>query len=238
MPEVVNVDLCGQASLRERLGPGLREVAPAELAALHTDEDEPVRPRCRVPVHVRPQLGDDQLRKRDLPGADSGLGRALDKLPELVDGPSACCRTLQAGLAPGSAASRARRDFPPIEFVTDTKPVIVEGMQDRLTRAIDNLLRNAALHSETHHPVEVTVDAEGVTIRDHGKGIAQSDLPHIFERFYRSADSRSRPGTGLGFAIVQQVAEQHAATAAVTNAVDGGAVFTIRFNQIEPVDEA
>ena len=71
MPEVVDVDLCGKASLRERLGPGLREVAPAELAAFHTDEDEPVRARCRIPVQVCPQLGDDQLRKRDLPDAGS-----------------------------------------------------------------------------------------------------------------------------------------------------------------------
>jgi hypothetical protein len=65
------VDLCGKASLGERLGPGLREVAPAKLAAPDTDEDEPVRARRGVLVQVRPQVGDDQLRKRDLPDAGS-----------------------------------------------------------------------------------------------------------------------------------------------------------------------
>ena len=49
-----------------------------------------------------------------------------------------------------------------------------------------------------------------LTVDDQGPGIAPADLPHVFERFYRSSESRSMPGSGLGLAIVQQVVGRHA----------------------------
>ena len=57
--------------------------------------------------------------------------------------------------------------------------------------------------------VEVEVADGTVSVRDHGPGIADDDLPFIFDRFYRSAEARSMPGSGLGLAIVRQVAEAH-----------------------------
>ena len=74
----------------------------------------------------------------------------------------------------------------------------------------------------------VTVDSAGVTVRDHGDGIAEADVPHVFDRFYRGVNSRARQGSGLGLAIVRQVAEQHHGTVTAANAADGGAVFTLR----------
>jgi signal transduction histidine kinase len=50
----------------------------------------------------------------------------------------------------------------------------------------------------------------------------------VFDRFFRGANSRGRLGSGLGLAIVRQVTEQHGGTVSVTNAQDGGAVFTLR----------
>jgi two-component system sensor histidine kinase MprB len=104
---------------------------------------------------------------------------------------------------------------------------MVQGDADRLTRAINNLLDNAALHAGHGGPVEVTVDSRGVTVRDHGDGIAEADLPHVFDRFYRGANSRARQGSGLGLAIVHQTAAQHQGAIKVANAVDGGAIFTL-----------
>jgi two-component system sensor histidine kinase MprB len=75
--------------------------------------------------------------------------------------------------------------------------------------------------------VDVTVDEHGVTVRDHGAGISEQDLPHVFDRFYRGENSRARQGSGLGLAIVRQVAEQHGGTITAGNAADGGAVFTL-----------
>jgi two-component system sensor histidine kinase MprB len=126
------------------------------------------------------------------------------------------------------ALERARRNFPQIEFLARLQPALLEADPDRIGRAVGNLLDNAARHSPPHGQVEVAVDEHGVRVRDHGAGVAEEDLPHIFDRFYRGATARGRQGSGLGLAIVRQVAEQHHGTVTVTNAPDGGAVFTLR----------
>ena len=126
-----------------------------------------------------------------------------------------------------AALDRARRNAPDVEFTADLTPVAVNGNAERLNRAINNLLDNASRHTEPGTPVDVTVDEHGVTVRDHGAGISEQDLPHVFDRFYRGENSRARQGSGLGLAIVRQVAEQHGGTITAGNAADGGAVFTL-----------
>jgi two-component system sensor histidine kinase MprB len=65
-------------------------------------------------------------------------------------------------------------------------------------------------------------------VRDHGPGIADEDLPFVFDRFYRSRAARTLPGSGLGLAIVRQVAEAHGGTIAAARASDGGTVMTLK----------
>jgi two-component system sensor histidine kinase MprB len=125
------------------------------------------------------------------------------------------------------ALDRARRNAPAVRYLEQLEPVTVSGDPDRLARAINNLLDNAALHAGHGGPVEVTVDSGGVTVRDHGDGISDEDLPHIFDRFYRGARSRARQGSGLGLAIVSQTATQHGGQASAENAPDGGALFRL-----------
>lgn len=72
-------------------------------------------------------------------------------------------------------------------------------------------------------PVEVQVAAGEVVVRDHGPGIADEDLPFVFDRFYRAASARGLPGSGLGLAIVRQVAESHGGGATAERAEGGGA---------------
>jgi two-component system sensor histidine kinase MprB len=124
--------------------------------------------------------------------------------------------------------SRARRDFPDVRFESSFTPVVVDGMSERLYRAIKNLLDNAAHHSAAGGVVEVIVDVHGVRVRDHGTGIDPGDLPYVFDRFFRGANSRHRQGSGLGLAIVRQVAVQHGGSVEAANAPDGGAEFTLR----------
>ncbi len=95
---------------------------------------------------------------------------------------------------------------------------MVDGTRERLARAVNNLLDNAARHSPPGGPVEVSVGPGGVRVRDHGTGIDPGDLPHLFDRFYRGASARGRPGSGLGLAIVRQVAEQHGGSVSASNA--------------------
>jgi two-component system, OmpR family, sensor histidine kinase MprB len=123
--------------------------------------------------------------------------------------------------------ARARRNAPEIRFEAQLEPVLVDGVPERLGRAINNLLDNAARHSPPGATVEIRVGAEGVRVRDHGTGVAEADLPYVFDRFFRGTNSRGRHGSGLGLAIVRQVTEQHGGTASVANAPDGGAIFTM-----------
>jgi len=69
-----------------------------------------------------------------------------------------------------------------------------------------------------------------VVVRDHGPGIAEEDLPYVFDRFYRSRDARGMPGSGLGLAIVKQVAESHGGSVVAEQPPGGGTVMRLRLN--------
>jgi two-component system sensor histidine kinase MprB len=126
------------------------------------------------------------------------------------------------------SVARARRNSPDIEVRASLLGVTMDGVPERLGRAINNLLDNAARHSSSGDVVEVIVDDRGVVVRDHGSGVDPEDLPYVFDRFYRGANSRGRQGSGLGLAIVRQVALQHGGSVGVANAPNGGAIFTMR----------
>ncbi|MBV9716711.1 MAG: HAMP domain-containing histidine kinase [Solirubrobacterales bacterium] len=130
--------------------------------------------------------------------------------------------------------ARAQRDFPAVSFRAALEPVVVEGIPERLERAVNNLLDNAAHHSPPGGAVEVIVDHGGVTVRDHGSGVDEADLPYVFDRFFRGANSRGRQGSGLGLAIVRQAALQHGGSASAANAPDGGAVFQVHLPTSAP----
>lgn len=134
------------------------------------------------------------------------------------------------------AVTRARRHAPGIVFDAVLEPAVLDGTRERLARAVNNLLDNAAKHSPPGGHVEVTAGPTGVRVRDHGTGIPEEDLPHLFDRFYRGATSRGRPGSGLGLAIVRQVAEQHGGTVRASNAPTGGAEFTLELPASSPAE--
>ncbi|MFM8827703.1 MAG: sensor histidine kinase, partial [Actinomycetota bacterium] len=92
------------------------------------------------------------------------------------------------------------------------------------------LLDNAVKWNPPDQPIEVTLDGRVLVVRDHGPGFAEADIPHVFDRFYRSAEARGKPGSGLGLSIVQQVAEMHGATVTAANAPGGGALVTVDFH--------
>ncbi|MGH2915858.1 MAG: sensor histidine kinase [Solirubrobacteraceae bacterium] len=126
------------------------------------------------------------------------------------------------------SVARARRNAPQLQFEANLTPTVVDGRAERLGRAINNLLDNASRHSPPGATVALTANAGGVTVRDHGPGVAREDQPYVFDRFFRGASARGSQGSGLGLAIVRQVAEQHGGGVAVADAPGGGALFTLR----------
>jgi two-component system sensor histidine kinase MprB len=127
------------------------------------------------------------------------------------------------------AVERARRHADAgVRFVVVAEPCLVRGSRARLHRAISNLLDNACKWSPPGGAIEVGVRGGEVSVRDHGPGIPQPDLPHVFDRFYRAPSARGLPGSGLGLAIVRQVAEAHGGSARAEAADGGGARLRLR----------
>ena len=123
---------------------------------------------------------------------------------------------------------RLRRHAPGIVFDLTSEETTVSGDAERLHRAVSNILTNAVKWSDAGERVEVAVAEGTVTVRDHGPGFSEADLPFVFERFYRSEAARGQPGSGLGLAIVRHVAEAHGGSVEAANAPGGGALITLR----------
>jgi two-component system sensor histidine kinase MprB len=121
------------------------------------------------------------------------------------------------------AVARVRRRAPTVTFEVDLDPWWVVGEAAGLERAITNLLDNAAKWSPEDGTVRVSLHQGLLRVDDEGPGIAKEDLPHVFDRFYRSAESRSMPGSGLGLSIVRQVVERHSGTVTAGRAPGRGA---------------
>ena len=121
------------------------------------------------------------------------------------------------------ALSRVRRRATTAEFDVTLAPWEVTGEPAALERAVTNLLDNAVKWSPPGGVVTVALREGTLYVADQGSGIAEEDLPHVFERFYRSTDSRTMPGSGLGLSIVRAIAERHGGAVCAGNADGGGA---------------
>src|ERR671914_723803 len=102
----------------------------------------------------------------------------------------------------------------------------------RINRAVSNLVDNAVKWSPTGGAVELSLAGGALTVRDHGPGFDEGDLPRVFERFYRADGARGLPGSGLGLAIVRQAAEAHGGSAEAANAPGGGALLRVSFGPV------
>jgi two-component system, OmpR family, sensor kinase len=153
-------------------------------------------------------------------------GRALDRRP--VDLASIAAEAVQQARI--VAAGR------PVTLEA-AEPVIVDADPERLRQIIDNLIGNAVQHTPPGTPVAVTVSGEPgsgrLTVADSGPGMTQEQASHVFERFYRTDDARSRArgGSGLGLAIAASLATAHGGELTVDTQPGHGAAFCLRLPQ-------
>ena len=157
------------------------------------------------------------------------LGRLVASVTDLARGepPAADRFPAQLNAIAADALEAARRDWPKTEFSVCLAGGVVAGSADRLRVAFRNLLDNAVKFGPPEGPVEVRLAGGELTVRDHGPGIADADLPFVFDRFYRASSSRSAPGSGLGLAIVREIAAGHGGTVAAEPASRGGTVMRL-----------
>ncbi|NUP50660.1 MAG: HAMP domain-containing histidine kinase [Catenulispora sp.] len=138
--------------------------------------------------------------------------------------PQAAPEPVNLGDIVRQAVDRVRRRAPYLKFDIQVEPWFLEGDPATLERAVTNLLDNAAKWSPEDGTVTVRLTDGLLQVSDEGPGIADADLPHVFERFYRSPEARTMPGSGLGLAIVRQAAENHGGRVAAARAPGGGAL--------------
>ena len=149
------------------------------------------------------------------------------------DGPQQVIEHVDVDEIIATSLARVERRRPDITFDVQTAPWYVYGDSAGLGRAVLNLMDNAAKWSPENGIVRVRLTplSEVVaefTVADSGPGIPKEDRDKVFERFYRSIQSRSMPGSGLGLAIVKSLVEQHGGSISVDSELGSGSVFTVR----------
>jgi two-component system sensor histidine kinase MprB len=157
------------------------------------------------------------------------LSRLVASVTDLARGepPATEMSPVQFDTVAAEALEAARRDWPKTRFTADLNGCVIEGSDERLRVAIKNLLDNAAKFGPPEGLVEVRLLGGELTVRDHGPGITDEDLPFVFDRFYRALSSRSAPGSGLGLAVVHDIVAGHGGTIAAGAAPGGGTIMRL-----------
>jgi two-component system sensor histidine kinase MprB len=179
--------------------------------------------------------GERRALLRDMVGQSEELSALVGDLIELARGDEGdpAVEEIAFDDLVAEAVERARRHAPGVRFRTALEPCTIHGVPDRLGRAINNVLDNAARHSPSGGVVEVGLHDGTLSVRDHGPGVAHDELPLLFDRFFRGADARERQGSGLGLAIVRQVVESHGGAVDAANAQGGGLAVTLALPAVE-----
>ncbi|MEV6000215.1 HAMP domain-containing sensor histidine kinase [Streptomyces griseomycini] len=127
-----------------------------------------------------------------------------------------------------AALRRARLRGPELTITADVHPWYVRAEPSALERAVVNVLDNAVKFSPAGGTIDVRLTDGVLTVRDHGPGIPADELPHVFDRFWRSPSARALPGSGLGLSIVARTVQQAGGEVTLTPAEGGGTTATVR----------
>ncbi len=184
--------------------------------------------RTNVDVLRRHQDLPQEMRTKVLDDLDTEVAELSSLVEEVVavgSGRTSDEPSVRVPLADAveAAAERVSRRSGHVVRV-DADGTVVVAQRSLLERAITNLLDNAAKFDRSDQPILVSAHHGRIAVRDHGPGIAADDLPHVFDRFFRSVAARSQPGSGLGLSIVTEVAAAHGGSTFATNHPEGGAV--------------
>ena len=187
----------------------------SQVMASPDDDRLPAEERVALMNDVRAQMEELSLLISDLVelSRDEQPSHAIERLDvrDIVD----------------RATERVQRRRPALTYDLKVSPWYLDGDAAALERLVTNLMDNAAKWSPEGGTVTVTLADGLLQVADQGPGIAEKDLAHVFERFYRSPEARATPGSGLGLAIVRQIAENHGGRVAAARAPGGGALLGV-----------
>jgi len=174
-------------------------------------------------VEESEKLGEMINTMLEIAQTDAGL---IDQQQELVD-LAALLREAHELFAPVAEDAGIS-----LTMTLTNQPMPIMGSRARLQRAIANLIDNALKFSSSGSHVSLAAeaidDAWLLHFHDEGIGISPEDIPHIFERFYRSDQSRSKPGNGLGLSYAASIIRSHGGDIQVNSTIGCGSTFTIK----------
>ncbi|MGH8968993.1 MAG: ATP-binding protein [Actinomycetes bacterium] len=175
----------------------------------------------------------DADRRELLDDVRAQVGELSDLVGDLVelardDAPAPPTEPVELADVVARAVERVARRAPGVRFATTCDPWVLDGDAASLERAVTNLLDNAAKWSPAGGTVTTTLHDGVLTVSDEGPGISDEDLPHVFDRFYRSSAARALPGSGLGLAIARQAVQRHGGSVEAGRGSHGGTTMTAR----------
>ncbi len=204
-------------------------------------------PLAAMKAEIEVGLRDKKLTKDEAIELLKSNLEEIDRLGGLADGLLALTKTddpvelspVSLEEAAGKVAKRLQplADSRQVAIKRELEPVIVQGDQDALDKIIGILLDNAIKYSPKKTTITVRTyqkDGRGyLEVRDQGIGIKASELPHIFDRFYRADSSRSKqhvPGHGLGLSIAQKLAANLNGQITATSTLGKGSLFIVELS--------
>jgi heavy metal sensor kinase len=205
------------------------------LAIIHTSSELALR-RIRTPEQYRESLEEiivETEKMTELVEDLLFLARSDASSAEMPVGPLDLTKLLQGVCSEVQAIAEVRHVD--LRSQSAIAPIFVKGNRPALRRLFLVLLDNAIKYSEPGGEVSVLVtsgpDSREVVIKDFGVGIGPQDLPHIFERFYRSDKARTHAdgGHGLGLALAESIARRHNAKITVKTSLGEGSEFRVSF---------
>lgn len=189
-------------------------------------------------------LRDDEAKKSDYKEQLKSNLEEIDKLRQLTDTLLRLSGSGKLELAAIDASEMVGRAIDRVRATAETKKITIDNQlgdkslklvanADALVEILYIYLDNAIKYSPENSQIEIISDGKkSLAVRDHGSGIADKDLPNVFNRFYRADESRNSEGFGLGLSLASRLAEQMGARVSATNnpsRYDSGATFTICF---------
>ena len=189
-------------------------------------------------------LRDDEAKKSDYKEQLKSNLEEIDKLRQLTDTLLRLSGSGKLELAAIDASEVVGRAIDRVQATAGAKKITIDNqLSDKSLKLVANAdalieilyiyLDNAIKYSPENSQIEIISDGKkSLAVRDHGSGIADKDLPNVFNRFYRADESRNSEGFGLGLSLASRLAEQMGAKVSATNnpsRYGSGATFTICF---------
>lgn len=231
--------------------------AESALRKEHAEFMAMISHEFRTPLSIIAATSDNLLNAPDLQEKSRArvekVLRANQRLHELMDKHLSSERllfdTLTTELSPCDLQRSAQRvvaDFQDMDGarvqLQEGRALWVDGNDELIRLALSNLLSNAKRYTPAQGQIVVSLERQGewtcLRVRDSGPGIAQQDMPKIFDKYFRGSSSTGLPGAGLGLYLVQWIMRRHQGRVEAANHPDGGSVFTLCFPvRTQPVQE-